>query len=196
MNPSGRWLPLALAFVALVGCDKIKLPDAVEKAVDKSVETVKQTAKDSVESVKSHANRLASSGSIELVLDEPIKTGCYARFVPLSAGRRNVVMLASSNSPSLESFPSVFLHAEVSQTALHELAGQSVEAQMYVQPSDGGPVWRTLPGERVEIQFTSLEGGAFTARIVAGKLVSTDGERSRDVEGTLSGTFAVEEPLP
>jgi hypothetical protein len=167
----------ALVVVCLAGCSK----EQFSQAVNKSVEQVQQKVTQTVETVKEQANL---AGSLELTLDQPIKTGrCYASLFQLSEGRPSVFQITSYQSTTDENFPSAMLRAEISQTTLTALVGQKVSAQVYLQSVANGPIWHTQHDQPVELSITAADDKSVSGEVVSGKVINTDSGQSVDVKG-------------
>ena len=183
---------LVYAFLALMvggGCNKGDVTDLVDK--------VKQTASESTEKVKEAVSeqvgnatgemqeQLQLAGSIELQLDQMLSTqACYVQFLQQGSGRPNVLQLQSYRSAEDESFPSVFLRAQVSATSAQELVGQVAAARLFVQPQQDGPTWYSAVGSPVEVQVVSIDDQMLTAELVGGTL-----ENTAHAETGVTGTF-------
>jgi hypothetical protein len=174
-----------LGILLLAGCNNDKFSNSVQKGLDQVKDKVGQTTDSIKETVKEQANL---AGSMELTLDQPLKTGrCYLALVRLSDGRPTVLQITSYQEPTDESFPSAMLRGETSAPAPAALAGQKVAVQMFLQARADGPVWHTLRDQPVELTLTSADANTFAAEITAGKLVNSDTDQAIDIRGKLSG---------
>ena len=170
---------LLLAVLLLCGCGDVA--DTVQKTADQ----VQQSVSKSVESTKTQVQeKLEMAGSSELTVESPVKTAaCYAIFTPATAGRPSVLALQSYRNAASESFPSMFVQANVSVASLPELVGQTVPAIMFVKPTADGPTWHT-PGEStVQLKIAAVEGQQVTAEIVGGMLSKSDGSATQNAVG-------------
>lgn len=170
---------LALAATIAVGCDTTKVKQAVTTSVDAAKNTVNQT----VEAARQEINL---AGSMDLSTTPPIAAkACYAKLVAPGGERPNVLQLASCKSVDLERFPSVFLQAPVKTSALSELAGQTLQAELYAQLAADGTVWRTRTGQPAAIRVAAVDATSLTAECSGVMLVNAEtGE-----EAAVSGKF-------
>lgn len=165
--------------VALLGCGEAKMP---------TLEQAKQAVSESVEGVREQAETAAATvlptGSIELTLDAPVKTEeAHAHATRFSAGRPGLLQITSYEDAAGEQYPSVLLRAELPAGAAASLAGQTLQAQAFIQPTNGGPIWQsTAP---IEIRVTAADDATLTGEIVRGEMVNLDTE----IKIQLSGKF-------
>lgn len=176
--------------VGWAGCGKIELPKSIEEAkqaVSETVETVKEQAPAAPSATKSPA---VPVGSIELTAGEPVKTGgCYGRILAFSAGRPAVLQLTSYEDARAEAFPSVFLRAQLPEGAAEALAGQTVQAEVYVRVKADGPILHSAADRPVELKITAADGATIAGEVTLGQLVSTDGGNPVDVTGKFTGSM-------
>ena len=136
------------------------------------------------------APKVFGLGSIELTLDEPVKTArCYASLISPGSGRWRVLQVTSCEDPNQEHFPSVFLRAEVSADTPAVLVGQKLAARAYVQVRRNGPVWHSLPDRPVELTITFADGTGMEGDLLGGRLASTETGQAVDVKGKFTGAF-------
>lgn len=134
------------------------------------------------------SENLALAGSMELTLDAPLKTNaCYVRFLTFN-GRPSVLQWQSYREASQETFPSVFGQAQVSAAKVAELAGQTIPAELFVQPQQEGPVWCTQR-EPVQLKIVAVDPQAFAIEVVGGALVNARSGARQPVKGTLRGVL-------
>jgi hypothetical protein len=195
--PMTKRFPLWPAFALLVaaGCGGDKVSELVEKAKSEAsmgAEKVKQAVNEKVNAATTEAQeQLNLAGKMELKLGEPLTTqACYAQFIVQSAPRPNVLQLRSYRQIEQESFPSVFLQAQVSAASAGELVGQTVSAEMYVMREANGAIWRTPAGKSVQVKIGSIDNQLLTAEIVGGALESTDAAGETPVTGSLAAVLA------
>ena len=182
---------VSLAVLTAGGCSRSEISDLVDKA--------KQTASEGTEKVREAVSeqvgdaagevqeQLQLAGSIELQLDQPLKTqACYVQFLQQSSGRSNVLQMQSYRSVDQESFPSVLLHAQVSAASAQELVGQVLSARLFVQPQQNGPLWYSAVGSPVEVKIVSIQEQTLTAELVGGTLGNTTTGQT-GVTGTFQG---------
>jgi hypothetical protein len=189
-----RWLTaaclLVAAGIALSGCSA----DEAKKLLDKGIEQVQKlpetVTKEGGKAGDQVQEQLGLAGNIHLSLSPELnKSACYVKFVPATGGRPSVLQLQSYRAADQESFSSVFLQAQVTATSLAELAGQSVQAQLFVQPQSGGPVWFTDREHPVELKIAAIDEKLLTAEFTGGSLQSTDGAAAAGVAGKFSGVL-------
>lgn len=193
-NSRHSFLLLACALVSLGACSKTEVSDLVGKVKqtasegsDKVKQAVSEQIGDAADNVQEQLNL---AGSIELTLDTPVATqACYAQFIRQGSGRPNVLQLQSYRSAENESFPSVFLQAQVQADSANELVGQIVSARLFVQPQTDGPLWYSAIGNPVELKVVSVEESLLTAELAGGSLRSTAGGADVAASGTFSGVF-------
>jgi hypothetical protein len=183
MRWPAKWTASTLVMgvlASVAGCGQ-DLAETVQQAASQAQESVAQT----IESAQTQAKeQLSLSGSSEVVLDGPLKTpGCYVSFTPPAHGRQGVVTLRSASTPERESFPSFYLHAEVTAQSLAELAGQTVNAEMFLKPTADGPTWHAPFDQPVQLRFTAVAEGQVEAELAGGELVSTGDASTRPAAG-------------
>lgn len=190
------WLVLA---AAAAGCGKSvsELASSVKDAASQGVQTVKDTAQQVSQDVANKAQgvtdkasqTLELAGTIQLTIDKPLQiSGCYASFSPLQAAGAGVLQLQSYRNAQQESFPSVFVRASCSSAKLAELAGQTLAAQMFVQPQEKGPIW-SATAQPVQLKIIALEEKGLKAEIVSGSLSHSGTGATQAVTGTFQGVL-------
>jgi hypothetical protein len=180
----------------LTGCGGKSVSDIagdIKKAATQTADKAKETAQSITPSAQSvttkAAEAVALAGSMELTLDAPLKTGaCYAQWLSLPGGRPSVLQLQSYREAAQESFPSAFVRAQVSAGTVAKLKGQTVPAELFVQPQKDGPTWSTR-GELVQLKIVSVEAKTLTAEIVGGALSNDATGVTQTVKGTLQGVL-------
>ncbi len=180
---------LFLALIMVGGCnqgDVTDLVDKVKQTASESSAKVRETVTEQVGNATGEMReQLQLAGSIALQIDQPLTTqACYVQFVQLGSGRPNVLQMQSYRSAKDESFPSVFLHAQVSGSSVQELVGQVVSARLFVQPDRSGPTWYSPVASPVEVEIVSIDDQTLTAELVGGMLQNTV-----DAEMGVTGTF-------
>lgn len=205
--PSWALLLIALA-VALSGCNKAKelAGDAkkkisksassvgkeikkgasqVNKELKKGVSNLKDDVKDITDNATNTVNQqLNLAGSMTIDLGDKIeRKGCYVELTSLAGARRSVLQVRSYPEPNQESYPSIYLHAQVSADSLAELVGDSVAARFFIQPEENGPIWYSDEGQDVQLKIVSISDGKVTARVEAATLRNTDTGQEADVNG-------------
>ncbi len=175
---------LLAALALAVGCGEDM---SVEKAVDQGVEQVAQRAARAVEHVKQKANL---AGQMDLDLNPPVQVkACYASLVVVGTDRPAVLQVRSYPDPQAELFPSVLIRAPVQVASAAELVGTTISAQVFVQPSEDGPVWHSRGPDFVQVRIDEAADGAFKGTFVGGQLVSTETGEAMDVTGSFSGSL-------
>ena len=161
------WLSLVLVSVA-AGCGGKSVSDlasSVKDAASQGVQSVKDTAQQVSKDVAGAAQGVTDkasqavemAGTMKLTIDQPLEiSACYASFSHLQAAGAGVLQLQSYRDAQQESFPSVFVRAQCSAGTLAELAGQTIGAQMFVQPQQNGPLW-TATAQPVQLKITAIE---------------------------------------
>ena len=90
-------------------------------------------------------------------------------------------------SADQESFPSVFLQAQVTAGSLAELTGQVVTARLFVQPQENGPVWFNEESAPIELRIVSIDEKLLTAEVAGGNLRNAQTGVDVPVTGKFSG---------
>ena len=194
----GITLPLLLVLGTLLGCSKediSKLASSAKEAATEGMEAVSDKAREVQETVAEQSEGVSGSvqeqlqlaGSMKLTLGGPLQTdACYVRLVRAGGGRSNVFQLQSYRDKENESFPSVYVHALTSAASLSELAGQSLQAKMFVQTQQGGPIFYS--GEdAVQVTLQSIEDDKVLGEFVSGNLIQGDSGASQPVTGSFEG---------
>jgi hypothetical protein len=159
----------------------------VDEFVDSNVRRVRRRVERGVEQVKQQANL---AGQIELTLDSPVQAkACYGHFFVVDADRPGVLQIASYQDAETESFPSVFIRALVETTSVTELAGKTLPAQGFVQPTPEGAIWHSRAPEHLQLQIDEVTDRSIAGKVVGGQLVSTETGQPIDVTGTFSGSL-------
>lgn len=184
----------ACAIALLGACNKSEISDLVGKVkqtASESTEKVSQAVSEQIgETADQVQEQLNLAGSIELTLDSPIASqACYAQLIRQGSGRPNVLQLRSYRSADNESFPSVFLQAQVQADSPSELVGQIVSSRLFVQPTADGPLWYSATGNPVELKVVSVEEHLLTAELAGGLLQSTTDGAEVKANGTFCGVL-------
>lgn len=181
-----RFTPMILSAAALVwlaGCSKEEMADVFDKGMQQVEETVAKTT----ELVKEQADL---AGHFELTLDGPVKTGrCYVSLISFPSGRPGVLQISSCKQSGDETFPSLFLRAEVSAGTLAELAEEKLAAQLYVQAEPEGPVWHSPDDQPVELTISTAGDTSVEGQLLRGSLINTDTGQSVAVTGKFIGSL-------
>lgn len=177
-----------LALALATGCGT-KVAETVQQTASQVQKTVTNTVDTAQTEVK---EQLQMVGSSELTIDPaaPVKTpSCYATFTPATGGRESVLALQSYRAADKEAFPSFYLQASVAQASVHDLAGQTVPAVMYVKTAADAPTWHTPTSQTVQLKIVSVENQQVTAEVVGGTLVGTDGKETMTAAGKFVGVL-------
>lgn len=165
-----------LALLCFSACDQKQIEQATT-----GVQQVTQAVQQTVETVKQEANL---TGSMELATTPPVAAkACYARLIVLGGGRPNVLQFSSSKDASLERFPSLFMQAQVQEGSLAELVGKTVQAEIFAQAEQGGPMFHTPDGATAPVNIVSVEGKSLTAQCSGAMLVSSQSKQPTSVSG-------------
>jgi hypothetical protein len=168
-----------------------ELVDKVKKTASDGTERVQQAVSDTVSDTSGDIQEtLKLAGRMELQLDAPVSTdACYARFITQPNGRPSAFQLRSYRSADKETFPSVFLQAQVQAKTPGELIGQVVSARLFVQSEQSGAVFYAPHAAPVELKIVSIKEGMVDAELVGGSLVSTSGGEV-NVTGSFQGVIS------
>lgn len=171
-----------LTVVAVVGCSDLRLPEAVDKGVQNAQQQVNQA-------VETVAQQVVPTAGVELTLTPPIKNSvCYAEWIAPAEGRPGVLTLSTYQDPEAgELYPSIFAQVRTDVPNAKDLVGKTVPADLYVRRAIDAPVLRSPRDEPVMLKITSLDGGAVTAEVVKGSVVSLDTNEAAPFLGKLSG---------
>lgn len=145
--------------LAMSGCDRA---ESRSSSKPNSVVAGNQSA------VSSSRQIAGAAGKIDIQLDNAKidASGCFARLIVLHDGRPNILQITNYADPKAESFPSVFIRAQVAQTSPGAIAGRRIEAQqMYIQLSSSGPIWKTPDGQSVQLSISDVDGNRIEATI-------------------------------
>ncbi len=193
------WLALVLVPV-VAGCGGKSVSDlasSVKDAASQGVQSVKDKAQEVSQDVAGAARGMTDtaaeavelSGTMKLTIDQPLEvSACYVSFSHLQAAGAGVLQLQSYRDAQQESFPSVFVRAPCSAGTLAELTGQTIGAQMFVQPQQNGPLW-TATAQPVQLKITSIEGKLLKAELAGGSLTHSVTGASQAVTGTFEGVL-------
>jgi hypothetical protein len=185
---------VAVLLPLLVACSK----EDVNSLVEKTKQTVSDTAAKTTETVKDKIDdatavakeKLQLSGKCELQCGGPVATpACFARLITFEDGRPSVLQLQSYRDFSEESFPSVYVHAQVTASQPSELNGISVSAQAFVQSQAQGAIWYTDPDNPVQIKVNSVIDGLVNVEFVSGKLLNSNDATTQTVSGRIEGVL-------
>lgn len=190
---------LALGWVLVAaGCGGKSISDlasSVKDAASQGVESIQDKAQQVSQDVVGKARGLADkasevaqlAGSMKLSLDQPLETSaCYANFSWLQAAGTGVLQLQSYRDAQQESFPAVFLRVQHEVAVPAELAGQTFDAQLFIQREADGPLW-TATDQPVQLKITSIQDNVLQAEIVGGSLIHSSTGATQPVTGVFEG---------
>jgi len=180
---------MCFAGLCLVGCDKVsELTEKAKEAASDAAENINEKAAELKEKAQDAKETLSLAGSIDLATNPPVKaSACYVSFVTSSSGRPNILKIQSYRDAASESYPSVYLQAQVKASTPGGLVAEPVNAQLFVQLVKDGPVLFSAPGSPVQLQITSFDDKSFAGKVTGGNVFNTQTEASVPVQGTLSG---------
>ena len=128
------------------------------------------------------------AGSIELVAGEPLKTeACYVSFIPQGEGRPTAFQLQSYRDAERESFPSVYLQAQVQANSLAELQDEPLLARMFVQREAEGPILFSDIATPIEFKITAIADQLVSAELTSATLRETTTGAEIPVSGKFTG---------
>ena len=177
---------LLACMLTTASCSKKEFDELVSKAKN-DLDKVKKSADEEIsKAIGTASEELGMSGKASIQLDQPIITSaCYVSLIKQSPDRPNVLKMQSYTSPETESFPSIFMQAQVGNSSLQELVDTEVLAQLFVQAEQNGEVWYTDPAELVRVKISALQEDMLTADVVSGKLYSTKTGNSIESTGKI-----------
>ena len=170
--------------VLLAGCDTV---DQITEQAQQAGKSVEQAVEQIDQQVDQTFNL---AGNMQLTLTEQVNTpACYVSFIELPTHTGNILQLASYKAPGTEVYPSIFVRADVGSTgSLAELAGQTVQADLFVKTSAQDAAWHALSGAPVELRIGEVTEGQLMAE-VSGELTRKNGSESTPVSGTLTAVI-------
>lgn len=186
---------LPMVVLAMVGCDKVDevvntVQEQAEVAIqqgNEAVTEVKETVTQTVDEVK---EQTGLAGKMELAVDGPVNVNaCYVKFITSKSSRPNVLQVQSYRDADTEGFPSIFMHAKVTDTALAELAGKTVPLQLFIQKQENGPVWSSGAETPVQLKIDSVDENNVIGSIVGGEATETGKAAASQVTGTITGVI-------
>ncbi len=193
------WL-LSLLLLNVVGCGGQSVSDlasSVKDAATQGVQSVKDTAQQVSQDVTGAAQNVTDkasqtlelAGTMKLTVDQPVEIpACYASFSRVDAAGAGVLELKSYRDAQGESQPSVLVHAPCSVNTLTELTGQTLAAQMFLQPEADGPLW-TATTQPVSLKITAIDGKRIRAELAGGSLTHSATGASQSVTGVFEGVL-------
>jgi len=190
---------VALGIPWIIGCDTdvgeltTSIKDAATEGVEKATQTVSESAKEAKETIQDTtatvSEEVGLAGSIDMTLESPIQIGaCYVEFVQPTSSRPGVLQLQSYREAASESFPSIFVQAQVSAATVAELVGQTLPAQVFVQTTEDGSPWHTET-DLVQITIVSVDGRMVSAEVVDGTLLNANTGDKQPIQGSFRGVL-------
>jgi hypothetical protein len=186
---------LAAAGLLAAGCGEATLPtldDVQQAATDAASQAAAEVADQAAQATAqtpSPAGPAAGPGKFELTVGTPVTSaGCYGQLTPAIGPRAAVLQIASYPTADAEVYPSVLLWARL-PSGDGTLAGQTVQAQLFVQATQNGPIWYAPDGAEVEVQITSAADGRIAGTILAGTLTTTADGTTAPVSGNFEGSL-------
>ena len=165
---------VSLTFLLTSGCSKDELTGMIDKA--------KGVVEEKVEPI------VADLGMIKLNFGQSVETReCHARLFSFNSNRPSVFQITSYETPQDEQSPSVMLTAQVDADALDKLLDQTIEAEVFVSPSNGGEVWHSGTSSLVAIRITSVGNNRVSGEIVSGSLGNAASGEESPVTGNFEG---------
>lgn len=130
--------------------------------------------------------QVGQGGSVRLEVEPPLELDlCFAEFLRFSDGRPSVLQFQTYRGEDSETFPSVFVRSVTTATSLPELAGTTLEAEVFVQREAGGEVLYTPAPAQLEI--SQIGERQIVARILGGTLRRTGSDETLPLRGQLEG---------
>lgn len=198
-GPTVPWLSLLLLLSA-AGCGGQSVSDlasSVKDAATQGVQSVKDTAQQVSQDVTGTAQNMTDkasqtlelAGTMKLTVDRSVEIpACYASFSRVDAAGAGVLELKSYRDAQGESSPSVLVHASCSANTLADLTGQTLAAQMFLQPEASGPLW-TATTQPVSLKITAIDGKRIRAELAGGSLTHSATGASQAVTGSFEGVL-------
>ena len=203
---------LGLACVCQFGCSKEDMDEMVANAKDSATDfkdksgdvlkkakdgasdaagQIKEKTSDALSNVKEQAsnitqsagNMMSMNGMAEITFDTPTKfPASYVRVVPLAPGKSVVQLKSYSEDGESTTFPAFFIQG-TTDVALNSLSGKTVPCKLFAQTKADGAVWRNVPGELIQVKFTTTENG-LSAMFAAANLVNLETNTTSSSAGT------------
>lgn len=198
----GFILFLSLSCLLVAGCDNEKVQGLVDKGKELAsdgLETVKEeggnvvqdvteTVTDTVNTATDGAKEtLNLAGNATVTVDAEVKTNaCYAQLITFTSGRSNVLQMQTYKDAETETFPSMFLRAEVEASTVEELNGKEVTAKVFVQPEANGPLWSSPAPVTVSLVVAEKK---LIATLTGGKMRNSQNADELDVKGMFTSVL-------
>ena len=103
--------------------------------------------------------------------------------ITLSGTRHSVLQIRSYPKVDLESYPSIFIQAQVSANDMATLAGNTIPARLFLQVEENGPIWYSDEGQDVSLRIVSYTDGEVSAKVESGILRNTDTGKQAEMVG-------------
>lgn len=188
-------LPLFFAAI-LVGCDSAevdKYVDQAKKAAEDAGQSIEKAAKETGQSMKKAAaeaktqigkaaketktqlsqaakqarEAISPTGQLKITAGGTHDlAACRATISSLPTA--TVLTLRSAKSPSEETFPSAFIIASAPAGQAAALAGQTLDAKIYLAVKDEHDVWSTTAP--VKLRILAVENGSVRGQLTGGEL--------------------------
>lgn len=179
--------------VLLAGCgqDMGDIASRVRETASKGADRARQMADGAADTARDTTTQLAETagmaGQFDLDVGEPLQTSaCYVQLITLGPDRPAVLQLQSYRDAERESFPSVFLRAEVTEGDYSALVGQTFEAEMFVKPQAESATLSTRDGP-IQVRIDAIDDEQLTGEILAGSLTTSTDGTARPISGTFRG---------
>jgi len=123
--------------------------------------------------------KIVSTGAFKLQVDKPIETHKgNVRLIVTGDGRPNVLQLRSYQNLADDDFPSVLVQANTTATDISQLAGQTLNATVYVSASKFEPIWSCLDQSVASLTIGGLQENLLKGDLRCNKLISSQGASS------------------
>jgi len=181
-----RWGKLSLAAACTLvclgaaGCGE-KLQD-LKQTVTEKVGQVVEKAEGAVQKVEQKV--APQPEGIELDAGGALRAeACYATLTQVRAGEPAILQLSTFEQGKRETYPSVYVRAEVSAASLADLQGKKLQAQVYLQNKADGPIWQTPVGGHVELTVLTATPDRITCELIQGQLVNAADGSTLPIKG-------------
>lgn len=173
------WAVLSVLVIPL-GCSKEKLED-MAAAVQDQAKVVTDKAKTLAESTPL-AEVIPATGKAEVLLSPPVTSAsAHVRLHVIGDGRPSVLQFTTYDpDKGPETFPALLIRATTDATSTQGIAGQTLQAEVYLQAASDAQVLTTAGVAQVPLVIAPLDpdAGTLNGRIDSVTLVDADGNRS------------------
>ncbi len=192
-RPSARrtvfaWLlPVFLCAVTLVGCEVIEelgtdVPDDKKSNSDTAPTVINKNSQD-VDTAVPEPNIEITLGDIPIAAEE-----CHVTVLPAAGGYSATLRVTSYSSPDTESFPSIFIQADISSDKITEVLNQKFPAKIYIQTSQKAVIWETPDVQPGEITIKNADDlGRVIGVVTAGAMMQLGSADSMTLSGSFDG---------